>query len=163
MANSWWIAIGLVTAIAAVVALLWRPYAQAVLQSRCKRVGSEFRRRRELLELKFFQQAAASGKPRGLRWTRCDFEDDVHYARHRISGEFCAFVGVTIGFEAIEGGPMEDVEAVGNLRAATAVFRYRRGEWKGEGRVMFNLDPLEAIRFYGEQLEPLAGQLASGH
>ena len=47
------------------------------------------------------------------------------YARHRRSGELSAFVSVTIGFEAIEGGDMEDVEAVGNLRAATAVFRRR--------------------------------------
>ena len=157
MVHSWWMALGLVGAIAAMAALLWRPYAQAIFQSRWKKVQIEFRHGRELLELKFFQSAAASGTPRGLRWIRCDFEDDVHYARHRASDEFCAFVAVTIGFEAIEGGPMEDVEAVGNLRAATAVFRYHRGQWTAQGRVMFNLNPHEAIKFYGEQLEPLAG------
>ena len=161
MVGSWWFIAGLAAASAAIIAIVWRPLWRSIRESRYKKVGREFRRRRELLELKFFQQAAASGKPRGLRWTRCDFDDDVHYARHRPTGEFCAFVGVTIGFEAIEGGGMEEVEAVGNLRAATAVFRYHRGGWTAEGRVMFNLNPTEAIEFYGEQLEPLAGQLAS--
>ena len=67
---------------------------------------------RERLEAKFFQLAAASGRPRGLEWTGCDFDDDVVYARDRRSGELCALVAVTIRFEAQEGGGMEDVEAV---------------------------------------------------
>ena len=79
----------------------------------------EFHFQRERLEAKFFELAAGSGKPRGLRWTECDFENDVTYARQRSGGRLCAFVAVTISFEAIEGGLMEGVEAVGNERAAT--------------------------------------------
>ena len=84
----------------------------------------EFHQRREWLEAKFFELASGSGKPRGLRWTDCDFDNDVTYARNRNSDELCAFVAVTIAFEAIEGGLMEGVEAVANLRAATSVFRH---------------------------------------
>jgi hypothetical protein len=77
----------------------------------------------------------------------------VTYARHRDSGELTAFVSVTIGFEAIEGGGMEEVEAVGNLRAATAVFRIERGHWATDGRALFNLNPVEAVAYYKENLE----------
>ena len=80
------------------------------------------------------------------------FDDEVTYARHRQTGELCAFVGATIAFEAIEGGGMEDVEAVGNLRAATAVFRLDRGRWQTDGRAIFNLNPAEAIAYYQDNL-----------
>ena len=55
------------------------------------------------------------------------------YARHRQAGELCAFVAVTIAFEAIEGGGMEEVEAVSNLCPATAVFRLDHGKWQTDG------------------------------
>ncbi len=112
----------------------------------------DFHGQRERLEAKFFALAAASGKPRHLRWTECDFENDVTYARNRSSGELNAFVAVTIAFEAIEGGLMEDVEAVGNLRAATAVFRFVDGRWATEGRAIFNLSPTEAINYFHDNL-----------
>ena len=70
-------------------------------------------------------------------------------------------LGVTIAFEAIEGGGMEEVEAVGNLRAATAVFRHDRAGWRTDGRVMFNLNPTEAIAYYQDQLEMVGRELAT--
>ena len=112
----------------------------------------EFHQQRERLEARFFQLAASSGKPRGLRWTECDFDNDVTYARDKQSGELCAFVAVTIAFEAIEGGLMEGVEAVGNLRAASAVFRHQQGRWQTDGRAVFNLTPSEAIRHFQDNL-----------
>ncbi len=48
---------------------------------------------------------------------------------------------------------MEDVEAVGNLRAATAVFFYDGKKWTTSGRALFNLNPSEAIRHYRHELE----------
>src|SRR5487761_1298824 len=98
-----------------IAAVVFRPVRSALRASRYERARREFHHCRERLEAKFFQIAAASGKPRGLRWTSCDFDDDVSYARDRRSRELCAFVAVTIGFEAVEGGGMEHVEAVGNL------------------------------------------------
>lgn len=122
----------------------------------------DFHQCREWLEAKFFELAAGSGKPRGLRWTDCDFEDDVTYARDRRSGELCAFVAVTIAFDAVEGGLMEGVEAVGNLRAASAVFRLERGRWQTDGRAIFNLSPSEAIAYYQDNLVMVGHEAAGG-
>jgi hypothetical protein len=63
---------------------------------------------------------------------------------------------VTIGFEAIEGGGMEDVEAVGNLRAATAIFTWAGADWTTAGRAVFNLEPREVLERYRENLDPVA-------
>lgn len=136
-----------------IAALAWWPLRRAAAEARLRRARREFHRRREWLEARFFERAAHSGKPRDLRWVECRFDDAVHYARHRKTGELCALVAVTVSFEAVEGGLMEDVEAVGNLRAATAVFRFADNQWQAEGRVMFNLNPSEAIAYYGEHLE----------
>jgi hypothetical protein len=76
--------------------------------------------------------------------------------RDRANGEIVGLVGVTIGFAAIEGGGMEDVEAVGNLRAATAVFTHNGRQWATQGKVIFNLEPREVLERYGESLVPIA-------
>ena len=156
-----WGAIGAAALVGLAVALAWKPIRSAVRAARYERARKEFRRQRERLEAKFFQLAAASGKPRGLRWTNCDFENDVAYARDRHSGELCAFVAVTIAFEAIEGGLMEGVEAVGNLRPATAMFRTHREHWTTDGRAIFNLNPAEAIDHYRDELERIGQELAA--
>jgi len=105
---------------------------------------SRFEHSRPSLQKLFFDTAAASGKPRGLRWKECQWSDLVEWIRDKSNGQLMALVGVTISFEAIEGGDMEGVEAVGNLRNATAVF-YFDGEWRTSGRVVFNLNPDEAL------------------
>ena len=69
------------------------------------------------------------------------------------SGDLLALVPVTIAFEAIAGGPMEGVEAVGNLRTATAVFAFARGHWTTTGKAVFNLGPAETITHFGGQYE----------
>ena len=135
------------------VAVIKRPSRGARRQAEFELARRDFHRHRERLEAKFFDLASNSGKPRGLRWTECDFDNDVTYARQRSTGQLCAFVSVTIGFEAIEGGAMEGVEAVGNLRAATAVFGLIDGRWHTEGRSLFNLSPSEAIAHYQDNLE----------
>ena len=108
----------------------------------------EFREDRETLEAQFFHAAATSGRPRGLRWVGCDFHGEPAFAHEPASGNLQALVGVSIRFEAVEGGDMEDVEAVGNVRAATAVFRYETDHWTSDGRAVFNLDPQETIAHF---------------
>ena len=157
MSHWWWIAAIAAAGIIVVTALFWRSLRARLLRAEYQRYRSEFHIQRERLEAKFFELAAASGKPRGLRWTDCTFDDDVTYARHRQTGELRAFVAATIAFEAVEGGGMEEVEAVGNLRAATAVFRLERGRWQTDGRAIFNLNPAEAIAYYQDNLV-LVGQ-----
>lgn len=141
--------------------VVWRPLRARLRAARYERARKEFHQQRERLEARFFKLAAGSGKPRGLRWAACDFDDDVAYARDRQTDELCALVAVTIGFEAVEGGEMEGVEAVGNLRAATAVFRREGARWQTDGRAIFNLNPTEAIRYYQENLEIVGQEVAT--
>lgn len=114
---------------------------------------AEFQLRREWLEAEFFRIASQSGMPRGLSWVDCDFDSPVAFARDRVSGELCALVGLTISFEATEGGGMEHVEAVSNLRAATALFRKQGAQWLTDGRARFNLRPEQVIERYSGELE----------
>ena len=58
----------------AVVALR-RPLRAWRERREAERARRDFRRQREMLEARFFDLAAASGKPRGLRWTDCEFGD----------------------------------------------------------------------------------------
>jgi len=122
--------------------------------------GDQLRRARELfvqqrehLEAKFFSAASASGKPRGLRWKNCDWEREVAFARERQSGQLAALAAVTIQFEAVEGGDMEGLPAVGNLRNASAVFFFHQGRWHTTGKTVFNLNPGEAIEHFKNQYE----------
>jgi hypothetical protein len=135
--------------------VLWALVRPILFSRRIERSRRRFARNRQALESLFFQKAAASGKPRGLAWKTCGFQDRVFIARDRANGELVALVGVTIGFEAIEGGGMEEVEAVGNLRAATAVFIYTGREWTTRGRAVFNLEPREVLERYASNLDPV--------
>jgi hypothetical protein len=123
------------------------------IKQRLETAKAEFHRDRAALENQFFQMAAASGRPRGLRWVQCDFRGEPAFAREPSTGKLQALVAVEIGFEAIEGGGMEEVEAVGNIRAATAVFRRDKDQWITDGRTVFNLNPQETISHF--RLEPL--------
>ena len=111
---------------------------------------------RERMQANFFTVAAASGKPRGLRWTGCDFGPDATLARDRRTRHLFAFVPVAISFEAIPGSDMEGLPAVGNLRTATAVFRFDEGVWATDGRALFNMDPDEALSHFSKQYESIA-------
>ena len=118
-------------------------------------IQKRFVQQREHLEAAFFAAACASGKPRGLRWKDCEWESEVAFARERQTGRLAALVAVTIAFEAIEGGEMEGVAAVGNLRNASAVFFFDAGRWRTTGRAIFNLSPVEAIEHFKGQYERL--------
>ena len=145
----WDLEAGQWTGIAVVVAFVLAVVVRVVIKlwtiQHRRRARKRFRQQRERLEARFFDLAAASGKPRGLRWTDIDFEDEVCFARDRDRGHLLALVAATISFEAIEGGGMEEVEAVGNLRAATALFHLEGRWWNTQGRVLFNLEPAEAL------------------
>ena len=64
-----------------------------------------------------------------------------------------AEAGVTEQGMPPSGPWMEGVEAVGNLRYATAVFVLERGHWVTHGRALFNMHPDEAIRHFGQQFQ----------
>jgi hypothetical protein len=153
IAQPWlWMAAGALVAAAAAAGVWW------LLQRQPRRASVErarklFHLQRERAEHRFFMLASQSGKPRGLEWVDCDFEDGVSFARDRHSGRLRALVGVTIRFRATEGGGMEDNPNVGNLRAASAVFHLEGSDWGTDGRVLFNLNPTQAIEHFRQELE----------
>lgn len=116
---------------------------------------AKFPAQRQSLAEPFREAASATGKPRGLRWVACELDEPTRFATDRATGELYAFTGVTISFEAIAGGGMEDVEAVSNLRSATAVFVHRGGRWATDGRVVFNLDPDQALAHFRDTIEAI--------
>ncbi len=155
MWDQWWLwptVAGLILvagfAIAGLLRLQVRPRTISLEQAK-----QRFHLRREWLEARFFTLASASGKPRGLSWVDCEFEDEVSLARDRGSGQLRAFVGVTIRFAAVVGGGMEENENVSRLRAATSVFLLEGETWTTQGRAIFNLSPVQAIAHFREELE----------
>ena len=104
--------------------------------------------------------AVLRGKPRGLRWSDVAFDDDVVYARDRKTGGLKALVAIEVSFEAVEGGGMEHVEAVANVRAATAEFLHDGTRWRTEGRVYFNLAPTATVKYLAADLEIVAEEHA---
>jgi len=120
-----------------------------------ERAINEFAAERDDLTGLFLRIAAASGKPRGLRWSGCELSGPPLFAIDDATGELIALIAATISFAAIEGGGMEEVEAVSNLRSATAVFMHRGDGWITDGRVIFNLEPAEALAKFQGTLRPL--------
>ena len=149
-----WIAVAAALVVAALVAFFF------IGANYPRQARERFREQRDRLYADFFAAASNSGKPRGLRWKGLDWTvadklPEPTLARDRENGNIVALVPVTIRFEAVPGGEMEGLPAVGNLRNASAVFFYRRGEWHASGRAVFNLNPEEAIAHFKEQFAPL--------
>jgi len=153
-----WIVAGCCVLMGVIPLVFWTAarWANHRLRDEETRAQAEFRFARERLEAKFFDLAARSGKPRGLRWVDVDFVDDeVCFARDRLTGMLAAFVGVNIAFEAIEGGDMEDVAAVSNIRDAAALFHYDGQQWGTGGKALFNVSPRQALDRFHQQFAPL--------
>jgi len=148
-----WIALGILAALALVGMLSWRWFHRAGQEIQIGRARESFLLQRERLEQMFFQAASSSGKPRGLRWKQCEFGPNLELARDKHSGDLLGLLPVTISFEAIAGSDMEGVQAVGNLRTASAVFIFRKGQWLTNGRAVMNLNPIEAIEHFHKHYE----------
>lgn len=131
------------TAAVAVIAAV--PLARWMKKREVEQAREAFRRQREALEARFFTLASQSGKPRGLRWVKCDWQPEVAWAREARSGLLTAFVSIELHFEAIEGGDMEDVAAVSTVRDACAVFHYQHGQWGTGGKALFNMNAGDAV------------------
>src|SRR5713101_1934498 len=129
-----WVVVAVVVLGLAALLLGWRPLRSWGKEIQVERARELFVLQRERLEAKFVTAAGATGKPRGLLWKDCSFEGDIELARDRKSGELVALVPVTIQFEATEGSDMEGLPAVDNLRNASAVFYFQRGQWLTIGK-----------------------------
>ena len=111
---------------------------------------TEFQDARLTLQESYFKICSESGRPRGLRWKKCDFDSEVLFVIENHSLNLHAFIPVVISFEAIEGGPMEDMEAVGNLRVGSALFVHTGEHWATRGDVIYNLSPREAFQHFSQ-------------
>src|SRR5262245_7120611 len=96
-----WIAAAVVAFV--VVLIVWKPMRLLGRGIQVERARELFLLQRERLEAKFVTAASRSGKPRGLRWKDCSFENELELAREKKSGQLVALVPVTIQFEAIPG------------------------------------------------------------
>lgn len=143
-----------VLAVLVLIPLAAKSLAPRMQAREVRRAIEQFRVERERLEARFFDLASVAGKPRDLRWLDCDWQSDVTFARDVRTGLLTAFVAVNIRFEAVEGGDMEDVAAVGTVRDASAVFHYNRGVWGTGGRALFNMNPRDAVERLHGQFEP---------
>jgi len=154
MLGPWfWIALAAIAVLAAAILFAWRPLRSLGRGIQVERARELFVLQRERLEAKFVTAASRSGKPRGLRWKDCSFENEIELAREKNTGQLVALIPVTIQFEAIEGSDMEGLPAVGNLRNASAVFFFQRGHWLTIGKAVFNLNPGEVIQHFKNQYE----------
>ena len=147
-------------AIALVAGWFWRRGRAAQLRARQQLACMQFADMRSTLADVFLQSTRSTGIPRGLNWESCQLSEDEVFATDRVTGELYALVGATISFSAIPGGGMEDVEAVGNLRYATAIFVHKQGTWQSDGKVMFNLEPRQAVEHYDQSLSLVAAEEA---
>ena len=50
---------------------------------------------------------------------------------------------------------MEDVEAVGTVRDAVAVFHFHQGSWGTGGKALFNMSPRDVLEKLVAQFEPV--------
>jgi hypothetical protein len=156
----WCILIGV--GLAATGLLLFRrPVKKVPHEARLAQARNRFHRQREWLEAKFIRLAAAQAPPEAPRWADCDFEDGVSYVRHRTTGELSAFVAVTVALEGVSQPAASGGDLIGNFRAGTAVFRFDKDHWETEGRVILNLTPREAIRFYQSDFEIVGQELVA--
>jgi len=147
--NPWWIGGGVACLALVVAAGLWvRRFGHSVQIERAREL---FRLQHERFEEMLVAAAAATGKPRGLRWVSVQITGDALLARnaHRA---ILALVPVQIQFEPVEGSDMENVPAAKEPRVATAIFTFHRGHWHTDGRVLFNLDPHQALTHFGTGL-----------
>jgi hypothetical protein len=151
----WWAA-ALVLAGVLLALLLWPRLRAFGKDVQVHRAQEMFKLQRERLEAEFLRAAAATGKPRGLRWKDCQWESGVEFVRERRGGQIAALVGVTVRFEAVQGSDMEGLPAVGNLRNASAVFFFHRGQWHTVGKAVFNMNPDEAVAHFKNQYDRLA-------
>ena len=120
-----------------------------------ERARESFRLQKERLEELVLKSAAATGKPRGLRWVSCRFTDEFTLVRDRATRRLAALIPMTVRFDPVPGGAMEEVEAATEPRQATAVLHFRRGEWISDGRTLFNVTPADAIRLHARDFDPV--------
>jgi len=160
MSFVWWLPIIVVVVAVGLAVLLWRTRRKLGTATPLIQAKQRFHAQRERLEAKFIQMAAAHANRDAPQWADCTFDDDVSYVRNRTTGELSAFVAVTIASESLDAAARSTSDAVGNLQAGTAVFRFDCDHWETDGRAILNLSPSEAVQRFRNDLEVVAEEFA---
>jgi len=153
MMAEFFLGIGITFAVVLMVGCASIPIRRRSRQVQFLQARHGFHIQREWLEAKFISRATAHMGPDACHWTDCMFADDVAYVRSRSTGELSALVAVTIATEEDDVGPRGSADAIGNLQAGTAVFRFDGKHWVTDGRTILNLNPNEAIQYFHRDLE----------
>jgi hypothetical protein len=140
----------------------WRPHWAADRQARFAKARREFHARREWLEAKFIQLAAAQAQSHSPRWNDCTFADDVAYVRHRRTGKISALVAISVAADDPESSIFSGGDAIGNLQLGTAVFRLDRDRWDTDGRAILHLNPVETIRHFQRDYQIIGEEYGPG-
>ncbi|HRA90063.1 MAG TPA: hypothetical protein PK992_18390 [Planctomycetaceae bacterium] len=122
---------------------------------KAERLIASFDRDRDRHQREYFQRAASTGRPRGLRWIGCEWLSHRVILLDRTTQQPNLLVSINLRFEAVEGGDMEDVAAVANVRDACAVFQWTANAWQTSGRTLFNMNPDEARERLAGSYEPM--------
>jgi hypothetical protein len=125
-----------------------------------ERARESFRLQKERLEGMVLKAAAATGRPRGLRWVSCKFHDGLMLVRDKATRRLAGLIPVTITFDPEPGSDMEGVPAATEPRLATAVLHFRHGEWVSDGQTLFNVAPSEALRLHAREFDPVSSHSA---
>jgi hypothetical protein len=156
MTDLWWWLAALAVAAAVGLMLAWRPLRRLGGAIQVERARELFLLQRERIQALFLPAAAATGKPRGLRWKECVFSNEIVFARDRQNRQLLALVSVAIQFEAVEGSDMEENPNVGYPRHGSAVFFFQTGLWLTTGKALFNMNPSQALQHFQTQYEQVA-------
>ena len=96
-----------------------------------------FRTQRERLEARFVTSLGRIDAHEGLRWEEANWHDEIFWARDRQTRSLLALVGVHFDLDPFDEIPTR--------RLATAVFEFRKGEWRAEGKRLDEVRPDEAV------------------
>jgi len=84
----------------------------------------------------WFASAAASGKPRGLKWSNCEALGDAVFVRD--GSRRLALIPVRVRFEPLPEGGFEDIPQATEPRHIVVMFTQEGGKWD-TGRALFNV------------------------
>ena len=117
--------------------------------------AAEFRANQAALVDAFLRAAAATGKPRGLRWVSAEAAGEPLFVREA-AGEFVALLHVVVRFEPEAGSDLADVPQAREPRPVTAMFVYDLG-WRTDGKAVFNLSPAQVVERSGGKFTTSGG------
>jgi hypothetical protein len=119
--------------------VLRRPVRHLTEDLRVDHARATFRQEREWLEARFLSALARVDPIELVRWEDARWQDEVLWARDRQTRVLLALIGVRFDGHAYDelGEPQP--------RHATALFEYRRGRWRPEGKRLDEVRPDEAV------------------